>query len=170
MESLGIPVIVGDFFPPHSPPLFLHTLQVDLPAVGTNLQDHVLVPSTYLPNTPIVNSSNPNTPTTLAASFITLPQILGKSGADLYVRELNSTISERAAAIVASGAAVSRIGLEKIFTAQAMQFGEQDGTCLSLFWFKVLLNDESVAPVVEIIYLTGTDQVLAMVAWILVPQ
>ena len=66
-------------------------------------------------------------PQALAASFITLPQILGKSGADSYVRELNSSISERAAAIVASGAAVSQTGLEKIFTAQAKQFGEQDG-------------------------------------------
>jgi choline dehydrogenase len=82
--------------------------------------------------TPIVNSSNTHVPTTMATSFITLPEILGKSDADLYVRELNSTISKRAAAIVASGAAVSQIGLEKFFTAQAMQFGEQDGSCLCL--------------------------------------
>jgi hypothetical protein len=83
--------------------------------------------SLYLSNPPIVNSSNPNAPPSLAASFITLPQILGKSAAHSYVQELKSTISERAAAIVASGAAVSQIGLEKIFTAQAMHFGEQDG-------------------------------------------
>ena len=96
--------------------------------------------------------------------------MLGKSGADAYVRELNSTISERAAAIVASGAAVSQIGLEKIFTAQAMQYGEQDGTCLSMVWFKALLNDESVAPIVEIVYGALTDQVMVMITWILIPQ
>ena len=116
------------------------------------------------------NSSNPHVPGSLAASFITLPQILGKSGADSYVRELNSTISERAAAIVASGAAVSQIGLEKIFTAQAMQFGEQDGTCLSLVWFKTLLSDEFVAPIVEIIYGSFTEQIIGMATWILLPQ
>ena len=86
----------------------------------------------YELNTPVVNSSNLHTKTTLVASFITLRQILGESGANLYVQELNSTISKRAAAIVASGAAVSQIGLEKIFAVQARQFGEQDGTCLSL--------------------------------------
>ena len=51
-----------------------------------------------------------------------------------------------------------------------MQFGEQDGTCLSLVWFKALLNDESVAPIVEIVYGAVTDQVAGMVTWILVPQ
>ena len=134
------------------------------------MQDQSLVTSLYLLNTPIGNSSNPHVPEALAASFITLPQILGKSGADSYVRELNSTISERAAAIVASGAAVSQIGLEKIFTAQAMQFGEQDGTCLSLVWFRALLNDESVAPIVEITYGAFTEQILGMATWILLPQ
>ena len=102
--------------------------------MGTNLQDQALVASLFLFDSPISNSTNSHVPETLAASFITLPQILGKSGADSYVQELNSTISERAAAIVASGAAVSQIGLEKIFTAQAMQFGEQDGILFCL-WF-----------------------------------
>lgn len=88
----------------------------------------------------------------------------------MYVRELNSTISKRAAAIVASGAGVSQIGLEKIFTLQAMQYGEQDGTCLSLVSFKALLNDESVAPIVEISFGALTEQILGMVTWILVPQ
>ena len=96
------------------------------------MQDQALVTSLYLLNTPIGNSSDLHVPEVLAASFITLTQILGKSDADSYVRELNSTISKRAAAIVASGAAVSQIGLERILTAQAMQFGEQDGTRLSL--------------------------------------
>jgi choline dehydrogenase len=130
------------------------------------LQDQTIISSLYLFNTPIDNSSNLNAPQSLAASFITLPQILGKSGADSYVRELNSTISERAAAIVASGAAVSQIGLEQIFTAQAKQFGEQDGT----FLYKALLNDESVAPVVEILYGIFTEQIFGMSTWILLPQ
>ena len=65
---------------------------------------------------------------------------------------------------------MSQIGLEKIFTAQAMQFGEQDGTCLSLVWFKALLNDECVAPIVEIVYGALTDQIAGMVTWILIPQ
>ena len=65
---------------------------------------------------------------------------------------------------------MSQIGLEKIFTAQAMQFGEQDGTCLSLVWFKTLLNDESVAPVVEISHGTIAGQLFQMSTWILVPQ
>ena len=97
--------------------------------MGTNLQDQALVESLFLSksDTLISNSTNPHVPELLAASFITLPQILGQSGSDSYVQELKSTISERAAAIVASGAAVSQIGLEKILTAQAMQFGEQDG-------------------------------------------
>ena len=124
---------MGDFFLFPFP--FWLTFQVDLPAVGTNLQDQSLVTSLYLLNTTLSNSTNPHVPQTLAASFITLPQMLGKSAADSYVQELNSTISKRAAAIVASGAAVSQIGLEKIFTAQATQFGEQDGIFLSLSGF-----------------------------------
>ena len=124
---------MGDF-PPLSPSFLTCPPQVDLPAVGTNLQDQSLVTSLYQLNTPVSNSTNVHVPQALAASFITLPQILGKSGADSYVQELKSTISERAAAIVASGAAVSQIGLEKIFTAQAMQFGEQDGILFCL-WF-----------------------------------
>ena len=87
--------------------------------------------SLYQLDTPVINSTNVHVPEALAASFVTLPQILGKSGADSYVQQLNSTISERAAAIVASSAAVSQIGLEKIFTAQAKQFGEQDGIVFS---------------------------------------
>jgi choline dehydrogenase len=128
------------------------------------------VGSVYVLNTPVNSSSDPHVPQALASSFLTLPQILGKSGADSYVQELNSTISQRAAAILASGAAVSQSGLEKIFTIQAMQFGEQDGTCLTAVWFKALLKDESVAPVVEIIYGAFTEQLLGMVAWILLPQ
>lgn len=133
LESVGIPVIV------------------DLPAVGTNFQDQAIVTSLYLFDTP-ANSSDPHVPSALASSFLTLPQILGKSGADSYVRELNSTISQRAAAIVASGAAVSQSGLEKIFTTQAIQFGEQD------------------APVVEITFGAYTEQILGMSTWILLPQ
>ena len=127
---------------PHISPFFLTcSPQVDLPAVGTNLQDQSLVTSLYQLNTPVSNSTNVHVPQALAASFITLPQILGKSGADSYVQELNSTIFERAAAIVASGAAVSQIGLEKIFTAQAKQFGEQDGIVfLSLNWIKAFVK------------------------------
>ena len=49
-----------------------------------------------------------------------------------------------------------------------MQLGKQDVTCLSLVWLKVLLNDESVAHIMEIEYFL-TEQVLAMVTWILVP-
>lgn len=79
-----------------------------------------------------IDSSVSHTPQVELSSFITLPQILGKSAADSYVQELKSTISQRAAAVVASGAATSQVGMEKIFTIQAMQFGEQDGTCLSL--------------------------------------
>lgn len=136
LESLGIP------------------LTVDLPAVGTNLQDPASVLSVYLANTPI-NSSDPHVPTVLVSTYLTLPQILGQSGADSYVQELNSTISQRAAAIVASGAAVSRDGLEKIFTIQATQFGQQD------------------APVVEIVYGTATEEsesVVILVNSILLPQ
>jgi hypothetical protein len=51
-----------------------------------------------------------------------------------------------------------------------MQYGEQDGTCLSLVSFKALLNDESVAPIVEISFGALTEQILGMVTWILVPQ
>ncbi|KAF8811137.1 hypothetical protein BYT27DRAFT_7252855 [Phlegmacium glaucopus] len=133
LESLGIPVMV------------------DLPAVGTNLQDQALSASAYVVNTPI-NSSDPHAPQSQVSSFLTLPQILGKSGADAYVRDLKSTISQRAAAIVASGAAVSQDGLENIFTIQAKQFGEQD------------------APVVEAIHLFLTEQLLGTITWILLPQ
>ncbi|KAF8811144.1 alcohol oxidase [Phlegmacium glaucopus] len=133
LGSLGIPVTV------------------DLPAVGTNLQDQALVVSLYVANTPI-NSSDPHAPGTILSSFLTLPQILGKSGADSYVQELKTTISQRAAAIVASGAAVSQVGLENIFAIQAKQFGEQD------------------APVVEVIYGTLPQQLLGIVTWILLPQ
>ncbi|KAF8797619.1 hypothetical protein BYT27DRAFT_7204431, partial [Phlegmacium glaucopus] len=127
------------------------TLGVDLPAVGTNLQDQALVVFLYAANTPI-NSSDPHAPGTILSSFLTLPQILGKSGADSYVQELKKTISQRAATVVASGMAVSQVGLENIFAIQAKQFGEQD------------------APVVEVIYGALTEQLLGIVTWILLPQ
>ena len=38
-----------------------------------------------------------------------------------------------------------------------------------LVWIKALLSDESAAPIVEIEYFL-TEQVLAMVTWILIPQ
>ena len=84
--------------------------------------------------------------------------------------QLNTAGIRRRDFIVASGAAVSQIGLEKIFTVQAMQFGEQDGTCLSLVWLKALLNDESLAPIVEIIYGAFNEQIFGMATWVLLPQ
>ena len=66
---------------------------------------------------------------------------------------------------------MSQIGLEKIFTAQEKQFGEQDGM-LFCPWLgiKRCLMMNHVAPIVEIIYGTFTEQILGMATWILVPQ
>ena len=36
--------------------------------------------------------------------------------------------------------------------------------------FKALLNDKSVAPIVEITYGAFTDQLIGIATWILVPQ
>ena len=41
--------------------------------------------------------------------------------------------------------------------------------CLGL-GFKALLNDEFLAPIVEIVYGALTEQIIGMITWILVPQ
>ena len=97
-----------------------HPLQVNLPSVGTNLQDQALVLFAYL----FANGVDPsdttpvNEPIGLAVSFLELSQVLGQSTKEA-LHELQATIETRAKAIVEAGGFVSQKGLEKIFKAQA---------------------------------------------------
>ncbi|KAF9002545.1 hypothetical protein BDQ17DRAFT_1357062 [Cyathus striatus] len=125
---------------------------VDLPSVGTNLQDQANIVTEFTA-TDILNSSIGHAPAGGAAAFVTLSQLLGPDAAADYVQSLQSTISTRAKSIVSSGAAVSVNGMEKMLTIQAREMGQES------------------APVVEFdyLFLPGTGLVGSS-SWILLPQ
>ncbi|KAG6851672.1 hypothetical protein C0991_007164 [Blastosporella zonata] len=104
------------------------SLQVDLPAVGTNLQDqalneivHAVPPSRNASEYTIINA--PLTPT---ISFLDLKQVLGDK-AQVAGSELLQSVSARAKAIVASGGFTSESGLEKVLQIQANSIVNLDG-------------------------------------------
>ncbi|TFK33633.1 hypothetical protein BDQ12DRAFT_690833 [Crucibulum laeve] len=134
LESLQIPVVV------------------DLPSVGTNMQDQAGVLSEY-PAAFQMNTSIIHVPAGGAAVFLTLTDMLGVDGAQKYVTELKATITERANAIVEAGAGVNFAGVEDMLRIQAKQFDEEN------------------APVVESVLLQSTGlQLFGTNTWILLPQ
>ena len=169
LESLGIPVMVGDFFPLFLP--FWHAVQVDLPAVGTNLQDQALVTSLYLGLPPqhadwqLLGSTCPwGASSELHYADSNTRQIRCR-----FVRprtEFNYIQESSCHRCFRCGSEPNWIGENSNSTGNAV-WGARWYSSVS--WSKVLLNDESAAPIVEITY-GVTEQILLMVTWILLPQ
>ncbi|KAG5644240.1 hypothetical protein DXG03_008835 [Asterophora parasitica] len=107
-------------------------VEVDLPSVGTNLQDQALDAIAFAvhPDAPASEYSTINVPFTPAAAFVDIEQVLGKPGARAVGKELRESIPARAKAIVASGAFTSEKGLIKVLRSQAdsiLRFKELTG-------------------------------------------
>ncbi|KAF8998504.1 hypothetical protein BDQ17DRAFT_1361891 [Cyathus striatus] len=136
LESFNIPVVV------------------DLPSIGTNLQDQAGVVFAFNATENLRGGPPGHAPAAGAAAFVTLPQLIGADAAVDYVQSLQSTIKDRAGSLVSSGNAVSEKGMEKILAIQARQIGQED------------------APVAEFVYLfvPGSTPLLGSSSWILIPQ
>lgn len=93
---------------------------IDLPAVGTNLQDQALNTIVYgVPaDTPTSEYTTINAPLTPTVAFVDVEQILGVGVARTVGYELFKSIPTRAENIVTSGAFTSRKGLIKILQTQ----------------------------------------------------
>ncbi|KAG6885298.1 hypothetical protein C0993_003459 [Termitomyces sp. T159_Od127] len=107
---------------------------VDLPAVGTNLQDQALSTNEFLvsPGTPTEEFTAINAPISMTIALLDVEQVLGVDAARLAGSDLSKSVNQRAKDIVSSGAFTSETGLVKILEIQAK----------SIFNFK--------APVVEL--------------------
>ncbi|KAG6817768.1 hypothetical protein H0H87_003176 [Tephrocybe sp. NHM501043] len=133
---------------------------VNLPAVGTNLQEQALSIAIFSvpPSRPPSEYTIFNAPMTPTVAFVDIKQILGASGAQVEGSKLTSTISQRAKAIVASGGFTNVGGLTKVLKYQANSI--------------VNLN----APVVEISSILtspsflGGAPVMGLLYWNLLPQ
>ncbi|GLB34617.1 putative alcohol oxidase [Lyophyllum shimeji] len=133
-------------------------VKIDLPAVGTNLQDQALNTVVYgVPaDTPTSEYTAVNAPFTPAVAFVDVEQMLGVDAARTAGKELRKSIPTRADDIVASGAFTSKQGLIKILQIQAE----------SIFDYK--------APVVEYSFAVSQpalgSQLIGAAIWNLIPQ
>lgn len=156
------------------------SVQVNLPAVGTNLQDQALNLFSYsvLPKTPLSDFTVINEPVTPNVAFADIRQILGEM-ADPAGTDLLHTVLARARAVVSSGAFTSEEGLVKVLTAQARSIvdlqapvieysfvlpGPGTGTINLIFWnllpqwrgtVHVRSRNPAVHPELNPFYLTG---------------
>ncbi|KAG6907077.1 hypothetical protein DXG01_010649 [Tephrocybe rancida] len=130
-------------------------VEVDLPAVGTNLQDQSLnlVASSVTTDIDTSDYIIVNAPFTPAVAFLDIEQVLGVSAARVAGRDLFQSIPIRAQDIVSSGAFTSLQGMEKILRTQAE----------SIVKFK--------APVIEYSFVTSFAPLAIGVSyWNLIPQ
>jgi hypothetical protein len=95
--------------------------RINLPAVGTNLQDHGLTVQLYemAPDVNETSVDSSNAPAAGAVCFPNLYQLFGLERAQTVASQLKSTIADRARALVASGAFSSQRGAEKMLKYQA---------------------------------------------------
>ncbi|KZS98576.1 alcohol oxidase [Sistotremastrum niveocremeum HHB9708] len=129
-------------------------VMVDLPSVGTNLQDQPLTTSLYQikpgQNSSVIETANQITEGSVA--YIELNQILGAKGPAAGQYLLNS-ISDRAQAIVKTGGFTSVSGLKKVLQYQANS----------------IVNEK--APVVEYSFAVNLiNGTFAHLVWNLLPQ
>ena len=106
------------------------SVKVDLPSIGTNLQDQALNILEYLPPAS-VNASffdTTNEPISTAVAFLNLSQIVGGLASE-FGNLLQSTVTQRAKAVVDSGAFTSQEGLVKAFSLQARSIIAGNGRC-----------------------------------------
>lgn len=105
------------------------TTKVNLPAVGTNLQDHALTVQLY-EMSPDVNETavdSSNAPGVGAVAFPNVYQVLGQARGEAFGKQLLSTIKDRAKAIVSSGGFTSQKGAEKFLKYQAQSIIQSKG-------------------------------------------
>ncbi|KAG6817769.1 hypothetical protein H0H87_003177 [Tephrocybe sp. NHM501043] len=97
------------------------SVEVDLPAVGTNLQDQALNLILYnvAADIPASDYAFINAPFAPVVAFVDIEQLLGASGARAAGKDLIQSIPARAKNIVSSGAFTNVDGMEKILRAQA---------------------------------------------------
>lgn len=95
--------------------------QVDLPAVGTNLQDQALNLNGFLVSAdrPTEEFTAVNAPLSMTVAFLDVEQVLGVDAAHIAESNLSQSVDQRAKDIVSSGAFTSENGLAKILQIQA---------------------------------------------------
>ncbi|KAG6907076.1 hypothetical protein DXG01_010648 [Tephrocybe rancida] len=98
-----------------------YTIQVDLPAVGTNLQDQALNFNIFAvpPSRPVSEYTILNAPISPIVAFLDVEQVLGADATRVAGSDLLQSVSKRAKDIVSSGAFTSESGLIKILSNQA---------------------------------------------------
>ncbi|KAG6827947.1 hypothetical protein H0H92_009855, partial [Tricholoma furcatifolium] len=99
----------------------LGALGVDLPAVGTNLQDQAMNINLFTVPSGIPTSEYTivNAPVSPVVAFLDLAQVLGDDSAREAGLELLSSVSSRAKDIVAAGGFTSESGMVKMLQVQA---------------------------------------------------
>ncbi|KAG5732477.1 Glucose oxidase, partial [Termitomyces sp. T112] len=130
-------------------------VEVDLPAVGTNLQDQAqnFMAFNVAPGISSSKYTAVNAPVSLAVAFLDIVQVLGTDGARMVADELFQSISPRARDIVAAGAFTNVNGMEKILHSQIQ----------SIINFK--------APVLEYAFGAATaSNTIGVSYWNLIPQ
>ena len=109
-------------------------VKVDLPSVGTNLQDQPLTTSMYNftkgLNGSVIDTTNQVTEGSVA--YIELEQILGKKNGQAAGQYLLNTVAARAQAIVNTGGFTSVSRLQKILQVQADSIVNKKGMLLHL--------------------------------------
>lgn len=103
---------------------------MDLPSVGTNFQDGASAIQLFniSPNANLSDLHTTNEPGTGASALVNITQILGEDGAKEAIAKLKISVSQRASALISSGAFTSQKGLEKILRYQAESIGDLNGT------------------------------------------
>ncbi|KAG6849533.1 hypothetical protein H0H93_007689 [Arthromyces matolae] len=129
------------------------SIGVDLPAVGTNLQDQALNLIEFAVAQGINASDHTfiNAPLTPAVAFVDVEQLLGTDAAQALANDLSQSITPSAKEIVSSGAFTSVSGLEKVLNIQTH----------SIFKLK--------APVIEY-SLAATSELIGASFWNLIPR
>ncbi|KAG6873793.1 hypothetical protein C0995_011018 [Termitomyces sp. Mi166 len=98
----------------------MYEAAVDLPAIGTNLQDQAQNSMTFnvAPGIPASSYTTVNAPVSLTVAFLNIEQVLGTDAARMATDELLESIPSRARDIVSSGAFTNVEGMEKILHSQ----------------------------------------------------
>jgi hypothetical protein len=101
--------------------------QINLPSIGTNLQDQALDLFAYLlsPTVPPSEYTIENAPGALAAAYLDFSQLF--SGQEGEGSALMGSVEQRARTIVETGAFTSLSGMEKILRVQARNIVESKG-------------------------------------------
>lgn len=102
-------------------------MQVDLPSIGTKLQDQPLVLAEYNVSVPSSFYDATNAPIVGVASFMILGQISGFENGHSSAQELLASVNERANDIVVSGGFVNARALRTILTIQGESMLKEGG-------------------------------------------